>query len=110
MQVIEGLKEIGGEDDPALFVELIGIFLQDAPQRIDELRRALATSDVKLLERAAHTLKSSCANVGATSLSEVCKRMEEHARFGRTQEIPALYDETQRLWPRVEAALRRIGS
>lgn len=110
MQVIENLKEIGGEDDPGLFIELIGIFLQDTPQRMDELRRGVDTHDLKLLERAAHTLKSSCANVGALTLSELCKRMEESARLGRAQEIPALYDESQRLWPRVESALRAVKS
>jgi HPt (histidine-containing phosphotransfer) domain-containing protein len=108
MQVIENLKEIGGDDDPGLYIELIGIFLQDAPHRMEEMRRGLDSNDLKVLERAAHTLKSSCANVGALPLAEICRRMEESARFGRAHEIRPLYDESRELWPRVEAALRAV--
>jgi HPt (histidine-containing phosphotransfer) domain-containing protein len=102
---LDGLKELGGDDDPELFFELIDLFLADAPQRIEEIRRGLEQADIKLLERAAHTLKSSSANVGALSLSQLCRRMEEQARTGQTVELPELYDESNRLWPRVRAAL-----
>jgi HPt (histidine-containing phosphotransfer) domain-containing protein len=108
--VLQSLEELGGDDDPDLFVELIDLFLQDAPHRIDELRRGLEQGDVKLLERAAHTLKSSSANVGALPLSALCKRMEEHARRNVRTELPDLLERALRMWSRVEAALRATRS
>lgn len=109
-EVLRGLKDLGGDDDPGLFLELIDMFLQDAPQRMDEIHRGLAERDMRLLERAAHTLKSASANVGAMSLSSVCRRMEESVRRHEDARVPALVEETKQLWPRVEAALRAARS
>src|SRR6185295_11603483 len=67
--VIEGLRELGGAEDPGLLVELIDLYLADAPLRMAEIEQSLASGDWKLLERAAHTLKSASANIGALGLS-----------------------------------------
>ena len=44
MQVIEGLRELGGEDEPGLLIEIVALFLADAPQRLGEIC-LLYTSD-----------------------------------------------------------------
>ncbi|MBK7875093.1 MAG: Hpt domain-containing protein [Planctomycetes bacterium] len=108
--VLQSLKDLGGEDDPGLFFELIDLFLQDAPQRMNEIRRGLEQGDIHLLERAAHTLKSSSANIGALSLSTLCRRMEEQARKHENAGLAELYDSSRQLWPHVEAALRAAKS
>ncbi len=108
MQVIEGLRELGGDDDPGLLVEVIGMFLEDAPTRIEEIQQGLATGDIKLLERAAHSLKSASANVGAVQLSLVCKRIEEIARRSTSEGIADLIPESNRALTEVSNALRSI--
>ena len=108
--VLQSLKELGGDDDPGLFLELIDLFLQDAPQRMQEIEQGLADGDIRRLERAAHTLKSSSANIGALSLSALFKRMEGEARMEQSSGLPELYARSQRLWPQVEAALRAAKS
>lgn len=108
MRVIEGLRELGGSEDPGLLVEVIGMFLEDAPARLRELQMGFESKDVRLLERAAHSLKSASANVGAYSLSELCKRMEESARQRRSEGIAEMLSESTRVWAEVEAALRSI--
>lgn len=110
MRVIQDLRELGGEDDPGLILELIGIFLEDAPQRMDEISRGLATGDLKLLERAAHTLKSSSANIGALGLSKICKQIEEIARTQNLAGVKPLIDASTRTLTDVERALRAIQS
>lgn len=109
-QVIQSLRELGGEDDPGLLKELIEMFLQDAPKRIGEIQTALAENDIKLLERAAHTLKSSSANLGAMGLSRICREIEEHARKRESAAIPALYAESTRVYQDVASALRSISN
>lgn len=109
-RVLRELAELGGEDDPGLLLELIDLFLDDAPRCLDEMQRGLSTGDVKLLERAAHTLKSSSANLGARTLSTLCLRMEESARTNQVERLPALLTESQQHWPRVVAALRAVRS
>jgi HPt (histidine-containing phosphotransfer) domain-containing protein len=109
MQVIEGLRELGGSDDPGLVAELIGLFLEDAPRRIEELERGLSSGDVELLERAAHTLKSSSANVGACSLSDLCRRIEVDARQRSTVGLDELVRASSELFSRVDEALRVLA-
>jgi HPt (histidine-containing phosphotransfer) domain-containing protein len=106
--VIQGLRELGGEEDPGLLVELIDLYLADAPQRMSEIRQALSTCDWKLLERAAHTLKSSSANIGALELSSICKELEAKARACDEQVCAALCERSGQQLVRVESALRGI--
>lgn len=108
--VLQGLKDLGGDDDPGLFLELIDLFLQDAPQRMQEIERGLAQDELPVLERAAHTLKSSSANIGAMTLSSLCRQMEEQARKHEKAGLAELYASSRSLWTRVEAALNAAKS
>lgn len=108
MQVIQGLRDLGGADEPGLLLEIIGMFLDDAPARIREIEQGFASGDVQLLERAAHSLKSASANVGAVQLSSVCKRIEEIARARGSNGIAELIPESKRALDRATCALRSI--
>ncbi len=76
---IEALRELN-PDDPAFLRELIDVFLEDVPKRIAELEKSLATSDAALLIRAAHTIKGSCSNFGATALAQIAHEMEKQGK------------------------------
>ena len=108
MQVIQGLRELGGEEDPGLVVEIIDMFLDDAPSRMREIENALKIGDITTLERAAHTLKSSSANVGAVSLSHICQKMETLAHKRLLDEIPSLVSSSRKTLGDVAAVLRSI--
>ena len=67
--------QIDGEPD---FVDrLIGVFLAESPGRMERLRAALSTGDRDGLHNVSHTMKSSAALVGATSLAAVCRTLDE---------------------------------
>ncbi|HVI58049.1 MAG TPA: ATP-binding protein [Luteimonas sp.] len=66
---------LGGEVD-----RLIDVFLEDTPRLITALENAAAGPDYPALRDAAHSLKSSSANLGAMSLSAAAKRVELGAR------------------------------
>jgi HPt (histidine-containing phosphotransfer) domain-containing protein len=83
MDVVETLKALGGDTEPELFVELVDLFLEDARGNFDALRDALDRADAEGVEHAAHTLKSSCGNVGALPLSETCFKLEQLGRARR---------------------------
>jgi HPt (histidine-containing phosphotransfer) domain-containing protein len=108
MRVIADLRELGGDDDPGLLAELIELFLSDAPARIRELETGLASGEIKLVERAAHTLKSSSANIGALNLSALCKRIEELARNQQKDAIKSLVADTTKSFSEAEAVLQSL--
>jgi PAS domain S-box-containing protein len=70
------------DGDETLLQELIGLFLEDAPQRLDHLRNALVNNDPQQLERIAHTLKGAAGNVCAHRTFEAAKRLERLAKMG----------------------------
>lgn len=77
--VLDELREVIGSASVAQIVEL---FLADAPLLIQRLEQAAATAQSDALREAAHTLKSSAANLGALALSAAALRIESGVRTG----------------------------
>src|SRR5215510_10114804 len=71
--IFEELKQMSGAD---FINELIDTFLEDVPKMIEEIKSALATNNVDVFRRAAHSLKSNAMTFGATQLSELAKELE----------------------------------
>ncbi|MEJ2206243.1 MAG: Hpt domain-containing protein [Gemmatimonadota bacterium] len=63
---LERLRAWGGEK---LLKEILHLFLANAPQRMDQIRNGVVGSDAEEVERGAHSLKSTAANVGAMQVS-----------------------------------------
>lgn len=74
--MLDELQEIAGDET----ARIIGLFLEDAPRLIARLESASTIPDLDAMRDAAHTLKSSSANVGAMALSTAAKRVELGAR------------------------------
>ncbi len=104
--VIASLRELGGDDDPGLFTELVGLFLEDTPERIRALSEALERKDPTALERAAHALKSSAANLGALELSSLFREIEAAGREQNLDRAASLVARTGAEYERVQEALR----
>jgi two-component system, sensor histidine kinase and response regulator len=76
------LNYVGG--DRELLDELLTIFTQDAPTRLEAIRRALAANgDATELVREAHTLKGSLKVIGAMPAARLAQDLEEMARSGQ---------------------------
>lgn len=75
-EIVEDLRAMLGEEVD----RLIDVFLEDTPRLISTLESAAAGPDFDALRDAAHSLKSSSANLGAMSLSAAAKRVELAAR------------------------------
>lgn len=68
------------EGDVELLQELVELFLADAPERMAEIRSALAACDGEGLQQAAHSLKGAAANLSALALASVAKHLEDAGR------------------------------
>ncbi len=79
---------------------MVDLFLNHAPDRLENLREGLQNGDAEVVERAAHSLKSTAANLGAIELGQVAAKIEEIASAGHLAPVAELL-------PRVEAEFER---
>ncbi|HET9822402.1 MAG TPA: response regulator, partial [Burkholderiaceae bacterium] len=87
--VLEGLRALDPESGDALVAELLAAFVEMATRTHKELTRALMAGDAVAVMRAAHSMKSGAANVGAVALSERYRTFEQFAREGLLAEVVA---------------------
>src|SRR5512143_2995392 len=78
----EAWKMMKEMTEPAFLATLIDVFLNDSPELIQQMRSGLATGDVELVRRAAHSLKSNSATFGANRLADVARELEMVAKNG----------------------------
>ena len=77
---LQNLRAMRRPGRPDVLGRIIDLFYSDAPRLLGQLEVAAGASDAAALQLAAHTLKSSCANVGALGLSATCREIEQYAR------------------------------
>jgi CheY-like chemotaxis protein len=73
------------EGDSELLREVAGIFLTQAPVHMEKIRRAISELDPKLLERAAHALRGSAANLLAQRIVGAATKLEEIGNAGSVE-------------------------
>ena len=77
------LQDLVASTDMAFVQELIEAFLEDGREQIAAMRQSLASGDVLAFQRAAHSLKSSSASLGALGFSAQAKELEQLAKAGQ---------------------------
>ena len=103
--VIQDLLEVMGDE----FTDLVRVYLEDAPKSVSQLERAAMSGALDGLVAPAHSLKSTSANLGALSLSEMAKRIEHGARSGGLPgEAVLLVAELGNEFQRVATEFRRL--
>ena len=73
--------------DSALARKIIGLFISESAKLIAEIERAATAADTQAMFRAAHSLKSSAASVGALAFSAIARELETLARGGQTEAL-----------------------
>ncbi|HEX4328766.1 MAG TPA: response regulator [Burkholderiales bacterium] len=92
-----------------LIARLSGAFLASAPELFEQLRQAAACGDMAAARMAAHTLKSSNANIGAVAVSKLFARIEADARASEAAATAGRLDEAEHELRRVFAALQNLS-
>jgi two-component system, sensor histidine kinase and response regulator len=105
--VLDGLREVTGGGDEFIR-ELAALYLDDAPSRLTEIRKAMRDSDAARLANAAHALKSSSGNIGAAAVRDLCTELEAAGRRGAVDARKV--EQLEREFARAEEELRRIAA
>ena len=74
-EILDSLAETLG---PAV-ARIISIYIDEFPISIQTMRDALSQADYETIGRAAHSLKSSSGNLGATQIEELAIALEKNA-------------------------------
>ena len=83
-------RQTGG--DAALRGEIVRMFLEDCPQRLEAIREAIVSGDATALASASHALKGSAAYLKAASVRDCAADIERCACDGRMSDAPAGFD------------------
>ena len=82
---LDQLRPFKGHDGGSLLQNLIQIYLDQLPDRVEGLMKAHQDGDAHSVFKIAHTLKSTSASLGAYRLQGLCQSLED---AGRLQDLP----------------------
>lgn len=108
METIEQLKMVMGDDAAVVITDLIDTLQESGSEQVEIMKDALADEDLETIKRAAHTLKGSSGNMGATALSGVCVEIEEMAAAEDLQGLRDLLALLTRQFEQTMVAMRKI--
>ncbi|AVR96133.1 response regulator [Pseudoduganella armeniaca] len=105
---LAAIRALSADKGEVLLQRVIQAFVTDTPTHLRILHAALAQADPDGMRRAAHSLKSASANVGADTLAQLCKDMEQLGRNDSTAGAAALLAGMEREFQAVRQSLDAI--
>jgi HPt (histidine-containing phosphotransfer) domain-containing protein len=107
---IQSLRDLCPGDNDAFLREMVEVFVADTPLRIAELEESLASDDGVRFTRAAHSIKGSSANLGASALKAVAERVERESRARPIAQLAPMVEEIRAEFARARAELERLAA
>ena len=105
---LENIRALSKDRGDALVQKVISAYVDDTPQHLQTLRKAIAGLDSGNLRKVAHSLKSSSANVGAETLAQMCKDMESLGRTDTTEGAAIILTDMEQEFQAVRHSLSAI--
>ncbi|MBC7530782.1 MAG: CHASE3 domain-containing protein [Oligoflexus sp.] len=109
METIDLLGELPGTDGRSLVAELFENFSVVVPDRIQAMRDALLTKNLKVLAFEAHALKGGAGTLGLKRLCEVALKIENCQRGTKEEDLPQLLVELDTEFQMAVTALSRFS-
>ena len=103
---VASLARTGG--DERLLGEMAALFAAECPQRMHEIREAIAGQDAEALQSAAHTLRGSVSNFRAAEAVAAVDELERMGRAGVLLGAAAAYGVLDKALQQLKPALARL--
>jgi two-component system sensor histidine kinase/response regulator len=84
---IDAVRQLDPDGSDRLLARLIALYRDDSSQLLADIDNGLKVGDADAVARAAHTLKSSSANLGATNVAALARQIEHSARNGEIKDL-----------------------
>ena len=105
--IFNGLRELAGDEAPDFLITLVGRFLKDVPESLEQMRQATVRGNLHELARLAHRLKGSAGNLGALGMARLCEQIRAAGEAAAFERVSALLDELEQEFEPVRAQLSR---
>jgi two-component system, sensor histidine kinase and response regulator len=102
---LDAIRALSADKGEALLQRVLHAFIDDTPGHLATLRDAIAARNAGSVRKVAHSLKSSSANVGADTLAQLSKDMEQLGRNDTTSGAAALLAAMEREFTAVRGTL-----
>ncbi len=99
---MDRLRRLGGRD---LTVKMIDLFLSHVQTVLMQALAAFQSNDLEGVERAAHSMKSSAGNVGATEVRQLAEQAEDAAHKHDVATLQHLVPDLAKAFDRVKVEL-----
>jgi len=97
-KTLDSLKKLQRHGQPDVVVKVLQMFLTSSEGLMQSLRDGLQGDQLSPVTIAAHTMKSSGANIGAHSFAALCKSIEAASRSDDKQAVIKLCEELERTY------------
>ena len=106
--VVDSLRQLTLPGEPDVLSEVLRLFLDDVPRRVERLKAAWQDGNAAELQRAAHSLKGSSSNIGARQMSDICNQLDERGKAGDLTGTQRLLDSLEEEYGRVESEIHLL--
>jgi PAS domain S-box-containing protein len=100
------LERLGG--DPDLLIEIVGIYLEDGPRLLEDMRQAIARHDGQSLANAAHQYKGTALNLSAEPAAGVAAQLEQIGRSSNLDGVEEVLEHLEQEAAALKSALVRL--
>jgi HPt (histidine-containing phosphotransfer) domain-containing protein len=107
LRQVEALRSLQEDGQCDIVSELVGLFLTETQSWLAAAEAAAPRHETGTLHTVAHSLKSSCAVMGAARMRALAIQLELEVQAGAVECAQGLVDELSREFQTVDAELRR---
>ena len=75
-ETLKAFEKVKSEDGSDFVIELIDLYLEGTPKRIQAIREAAFEEEWVVLKQTAHTIKGSSSTLGIFQVAQVCRELE----------------------------------
>ena len=104
---LDMIRAMQRPDSPSVLDRIIIMYNESSPEILRAIHEAVQKGDAESLREAAHSLKTSSANLGATELSSLCKQLEDLGGGAKAEAAAELLGRLDDTYQAVISALAR---
>ena len=89
---LDNIRSLQREGAPDILEKIVGLYLENSSSIIIEIQQAVEDRDAKKIRSTSHSLKSSSGNLGADTLADLCKEIEDLGKNNQLDDIDLKFE------------------